>query len=127
MRRLLSALFTLAIFYAAASVAAGFLLPSLLLHPPVPVRTLADRDAVLARLAGKDGRWTEHALRGSGGAALDLYWLHRPKSKGVVITLHGFGDDAWGSAERLMDLPDWDGAVFTFRGRDAHPDIPCTL
>lgn len=127
MRRLLSALFALAIFYAAASMAAGFLLPSLLLHPPSPARTLADRDAVLARLAGKDGRWTEHALQGGGGVPLDLFWLHRPGSKGVAITLHGFGDDAWGTAGRLADLPDLDGAVFTFRGRDLHPDEPCTL
>ncbi|HXC16707.1 MAG TPA: hypothetical protein VNV60_04625 [Holophagaceae bacterium] len=127
MRRLLSALFALAIFYAVASVAAGFLLPSLLLHPSAPARTPMERDAVLARLAGREGRWTEHALTGGGGAALDLFWLHRPHSKGVVITLHGFGDDAWGTAGRLMDLPGWDGAVFTFRGRDVHPDIPCTL
>lgn len=127
MRRLLSALLALAIFYAAASAAAGFLLPSLLLHPPAPARTPMDRDAVLARLAGQDGRWTEHALTGGGGAPLDLFWLHRPHSKGIVITLHGFGDDAWGAAGRLMDLPDWDGAVFTFRGRDRHPEVPCTL
>lgn len=127
MRRLLSTLLALLVFYAGASVVAGFLLPSLLLHPPEPVRTLMDRDAVLARLAGDHGRWTEHALIGGGGAALDLFWLHRPGSKGVVITLHGFGDDAWGAAGRLMDLPDWDGAVFTFRGRDLHPDLPCTL
>jgi hypothetical protein len=86
-----------------------------------------ERDAVLARLAGQDGRWTEHALTGGGGAQLALFWLHRAHSKGVVITLHGFGDDAWGTAGRLMDLPGWDGAVFTFRGRDLHPGIPCTL
>ncbi|HET6329174.1 MAG TPA: hypothetical protein VFF76_00160 [Holophagaceae bacterium] len=127
MRRLLSTLFALAIFYAVASMAAGSMLPSLLLHPPAPTRTPTDRDAVFARLAGRDGRWTEHALTGGGGAVLELFWLHRPKSKGVVITLHGFGDDAWGAVGRLMDLPGWDGAVFTFRGRDVHPDIPCTL
>lgn len=127
MRRALSSLFALLIFYVAASTVAGFLLPPLLLHPPEPARTLMDRDAVLARLAGDQGRWTEHPLVGGGGAALDLFWLHRPRSKGVVITLHGFGDDAWGAAGRLLDLPDWDGAVFTFRGRDLHPDLPCTL
>lgn len=127
MRRLLSVLFALLAFYAAASGVAGFLLPPLLLHPPAPSRTLADRDAVLAGLAGEHGRWTEHALAGGGGAPLELYWLHRPGSKGVAITLHGFGDDAWGAAGRLMDLPGFDGAVFTFRGRDEHPGIPCTL
>ncbi len=127
MRRLLSTLSALLIFYAAASGVAGFLLPPLLLHPPAPSRPPAERDAVLARLAGKDGRWTEHALTGGGGMPLDLFWLHRPGSKGVAITLHGFGDDAWGAAGRLLDLPDFDGAVFTFRGRDERPAIPCTL
>ncbi|MBS1785123.1 MAG: hypothetical protein JST24_06820 [Acidobacteria bacterium] len=127
MRRLLSTLFATAIFYAATSMVAGFLLPSLLLHPPAPTRTLTNRDAFLARLAGKDGRWTEHVLIGGGGVPLNLFWLHRPHAKGVVITLHGFGDDAWGAAGRLLDLPDWDGAIFTFRGRDQHPDLPCTL
>ena len=127
MRRLLTAFIAFLVFYAGASVVAGLALPSLLLHPPVPARTLMERDAELARLAGREGRWTEHALTGGAGAALDLFWLHQPHSKGVAITLHGFGDDAWGTAGRLMDLPGWDGAVFTFRGRDQHPEIPCTL
>ncbi|HEU4951383.1 MAG TPA: hypothetical protein VFT46_05495 [Holophagaceae bacterium] len=127
MRRLLTTLLAALVFYGMASVAAGFALPDQLLHPPAPVRTAADRDAVLARLAGDDGRWTEHPLVGGGGAELDLYWLHRPGSKGVALILHGFGDDGWGTAPRLQDLPDFDGAVFTFRGRDVHPDLPCTL
>ena len=127
MRRLLTAIIAVLLFYAGASLVTGFALPGLLLDPPVPARTLMDRDAILARLAGREGRWTEHALVGGGGAALDLFWLHRPHSKGVVLTLHGFGDDAWGTAGRLADLPDWDGAVFTFRGRDLHPGVPCTL
>src|SRR5215472_8939734 len=112
MRRLLTALIAPLAFYLGVSV---------------PARTAMDRDAVMARLAGDHGRWTEHALVGGGGVALDLFWLHRPGSKGVVITLHGFGDDAWGAAGRLADLPEFDGAVFTFRGRDAHPGVPSTL
>ena len=127
MRRLLTTLLAALVFYGMASVAAGFALPDQLLHPPAPVRTAADRDAVLARLAGDHGRWTEHPLVGGGGAELDLFWLHRPDSKGVALILHGFGDDAWGTAPRLQDLRDFDGAVFTFRGRDVHPDLPCTL
>lgn len=127
MRRFLKFLLTLLIFYVGVSVAAGFALPGLLLHPPAPARTQADRDAYLDRLAGREGRWTEHALEGGGGVPLKLYWLHRPDSKGVAITLHGFGDDGWGAAGRLVDLPDFDGAVFTFRGRDLRPSEPCTL
>ena len=127
MRRLLTAFVASLVFYAGAWVVAGFLLPGLLLDPPAPARTLMERDAVMARLAGDRGRWTEHALVGGGGAELDLFWLHHPGSKGVAITLHGFGDDAWGTAARLADLPGFDGAVFTFRGRDLHPGVACTL
>jgi alpha-beta hydrolase superfamily lysophospholipase len=45
----------------------------------------------------------------------------------VAILLHGFGDDAWGSAPRLRDLPDLDVVTFTFRGRDEHPEVAATL
>lgn len=127
MRRLLTTFLALLVFYGVGSVAANFALSDQLLHPPAPQRAAADRDAVLARLAGDRGRWTEHPLVGGGGAPLDLYWLHRPGSKGVALILHGFGDDAWGTAPRLQDLPELDGAVFTFRGRDAHPEQLCTL
>jgi alpha-beta hydrolase superfamily lysophospholipase len=127
MRRLLTTLLACLVFYAGASLVAGLSLPGLLLNPPVPARTLQDRDAILARLGGDQGRWTEHGLTGGGGASLDLWRLHRPGAEGVVITLHGFGDDAWGTAGHLADFPGFDGAVFTFRGRDMHPGIPCTL
>lgn len=58
---------------------------------------------------------------------LEVWWLHRLQPKGAAIILHGFGDDAWGSATRARELPDWDTVVFTFRGRDRHPEIPSTL
>ena len=44
-----------------------------------------------------------------------------------MILLHGFGDDAFGTAPRLRDFPEWDALVFTFRGRDDHPEVPSTL
>jgi len=78
-------------------------------------------------LADNGNRWTRHEVSGGEGSQLEVWWLHRPHSKGVVILLHGFGDDAWGSASRARDLPDWDAVVFTFRGRDRHPEIPATL
>jgi alpha-beta hydrolase superfamily lysophospholipase len=127
MRRLLTSVVALLVFYAGASAVAGLSLPGLLLDPPAPARTARDRDAVMARLAGDHGRWTERTVLGGGGVPVDLYELHRPGAKGVALVLHGFGDDAWGAAGRLADLPDFDGAVFTFRGRDAHPGVPCTL
>lgn len=127
MRRLLRASIALGVFYLGATAAAGFLLPEQLLQAPLPARSEAEREALRARLAPPGTHWTSHRISGGESAPLDLWWLHRPASKGVALILHGFGDDAWGAAPRLRDLPELDAAVFTFRGRDRHPEIPSTL
>ena len=123
----LRALFALLVFYIGTSLAAGFWLPDQLLKCPMPVRSEAQRQQLRAQLASAGSRWTQHAIKGGEGVPLEVWWLHRSKSRGVAIILHGFGDDAWGSVGRANDLPDWDEVVFTFRGRDRHPDIPSTL
>ncbi|HJV22015.1 MAG TPA: alpha/beta hydrolase, partial [Holophagaceae bacterium] len=74
-----------------------------------------------------DGAWTRHDLRGAQGAPLELWWLHRPRPRGLALLLHGFGDDAWGMAPLARSLPEWDVAVFTFRGRDRHSEVFSTL
>ena len=33
----------------------------------------------------------------------------------------------WGTIGRAAELPEWDAVGFTFRGRDLHPEVPCTL
>jgi len=103
------------------------LLPQMLLNAPVPARSESDREAIRARLASPASRWEFMRLLGGENRTLDVWRLHRPGSKGVIIYLHGFGDDVWGTIGRAADLPGWDAAGFTFRGRDRHPDVPCTL
>jgi hypothetical protein len=78
-------------------------------------------------LAAPGTAWTRHDIPGGEDRPLQLWWLHRPRPKGVALILHGFGDDAWGTAPRLRDLPDLDAVVFTLRGRDLHPEVPSTL
>lgn len=127
MRLLVRLLFAALLLWAAANLLLGFLLPDHLLKVPMPQRTEADRVRIRAALAPPFTAWTRHDLQGGEGRPLQLWWLHRPQAKGVALILHGFGDDAWGTAPRLRDLPDLDAVVFTLRGRDLHPEIPSTL
>ncbi len=127
MPRLSKILILLTCLYIGGSLGAGFWLPGQLLHAPVPQRTEAERARRRAELCPPGCAWTRHGIRGGGEASLELWWLHRPSPKGVAILLHGFGDDAYGTAGRSIDLPDWDAAIFTFRGRDRHPEVPSTL
>lgn len=122
-RLLLAAL----ILWAAVNLLAGLLLPDHLLKGPVPRRSEAERQRIREDLAGPGERWTRHLVAGGEDRPLDLWWLHRPGARGVALILHGFGDDAWGTAPRLRDLPGLDAVVFTLRGRDLHPEVPSTL
>lgn len=126
--RLLLRLFLIALLlWAVLNLGLGLLLPDHLLKGPMPARTEADRARIRTELTAPFTRWTCHEIRGGEGRPLQLWWLHRPQSKGVALVLHGFGDDAWGTAPRLRDLPDLDAVVFTLRGRDLHPEVPSTL
>jgi hypothetical protein len=50
---------------------------------------------------------------------LQLWRLTRARpSAGVVLLLHGFGDDRWGTSPALKWLPSLDAAIFTYRRRD---------
>ncbi len=126
--RLLARLFlSLLLLWTGLTAVAGFLLPEQLLRCPQPTRTELQREQIRGTLAVAGSHWTQHAVRGGEGCALEVWWLHRAQPKGVVIFLHGFGDDAWGTAPRSRDLLEWDAVVFTFRGRDRHPEVPSTL
>ena len=127
MRLIFRMFFPLFVLWAGLTVAAGYALPDQLLKGPMPYRTEAQRKSIRETLTGSGSLWTCHDVTGGEGAPLEVWWLHRSNSKGVAILLHGFGDDAWGSATRAWDLPDWDAVVFTFRSRDRHPEIPATL
>lgn len=106
---------------------AGFMLPGQLLKGPLPSRTEVQRARIREAIAENGSRWSKHMVCGGEGVPLEIWWLHRPRPRGIAILLHGFGDDAWGSAARARDLPGWDAVVFTFRGRDQHPEVPSTL
>ncbi|MFN8010533.1 MAG: hypothetical protein U0P81_03930 [Holophagaceae bacterium] len=127
MRLAVRILFAALLLWAALNLLAGFVLPDHLLRAPMPQRSEAERARIRAELAAPGEAWTRHAVAGGEGRPLELWWLHRPGSTGVALILHGFGDDAWGTAPRLRDLPGLDAVVFTLRGRDVHPDVPSTL
>lgn len=127
MRLAVRLLFAALLLWAALNLLAGLLLPDHLLRGPVPRRSEAERVRIRAELAPPGATWTRHGVAGGQDRPLDLWWLRRPGSKGVALILHGFGDDAWGTAPRLRELPDLDAAVFTLRGRDLHPEVPSTL
>ncbi|WP_243300994.1 alpha/beta hydrolase [Geothrix oryzisoli] len=68
--------------------------------------------------AGSDGDpggiWTSEEVEG-----LQLWRLQRKApSPGVVLLLHGFGDDRWGTSPALKWFPGLDAAIFTYRRRD---------
>lgn len=108
-------------------VAGIWVLPPLLMERTGPVRTEHERVGIRERLCLPGCRWERMEVHGGQGASLEAWRLHRPNPVGVAVILHGSGDDAWGTAPRLQDLPEWDAVVFTFRGRDTDPALPCTL
>jgi hypothetical protein len=80
---------------------------------------LARVDATYRALAqGQDGdpggTWTSAEVDG-----LQLWRFTRARpAPGVVLLLHGFGDDRWGTSPALKWLPRLDAAIFTYRRRD---------
>jgi dienelactone hydrolase len=60
------------------------------------------------------GIWTTEEVAG-----LQLWRLRRKApAPGLVLLLHGFGDDRWGTSPALKWFPGLDAAIFTYRRRD---------
>ena len=60
------------------------------------------------------GTWQIREVEG-----LQVWTLKRPRpAPGVVLLLHGFGDDRWGTSPALRWFPDLDAAIFTYFRRD---------
>lgn len=60
------------------------------------------------------GTWSSREVEG-----LQLWCLKRARpTKGVVLLLHGFGDDRWGTSPALRWFPEHDAAIFTYLRRD---------
>lgn len=91
-----------------------------LIDPPFyRPQPLARVDATYRELAqGQDGdpggTWRSEEVEG-----LQLWRFTRPTpSPGIVLLLHGFGDDRWGTSPALKWFPGLDAAIFTYRRRD---------
>lgn len=80
---------------------------------------LARVEATYAELArggegDPGGTWSATEVDG-----LQLWTLRRARpSRGIVLLLHGFGDDRWGTSPALKWFPELDAAIFTYRRRD---------
>lgn len=127
MRLILRSLIVLAALWLGATLLAAWVLPDHLLKAPLPVRSETEVAQRLDGLQGPGGTWTEHRVAGGEGVPLRVRWLHHPRPRGVVLYLHGFGDDAFGTVGYAQSLPEWDAVMFTFRGRDMDPATPSTL
>ena len=91
-----------------------------LVDPPFyKPQSLARVEATFSDLAqgnGQDpgGRWESRQL-----GRLTLWRLRRQQpAPAVVLLLHGFGDDRWGTSPALRWFPQEDAAIFTYLGRD---------
>jgi len=84
-------------------------------HPQPLARVEASfRDLAAGDGTDPGGTWETLAV---GGRTL---WRlrRRAPAPGIVLLLHGFGDDRWGTSPALRWFPDLDAAIFTYLGRD---------
>jgi dienelactone hydrolase len=91
-----------------------------LLDPPFyHAQPIARIEATYRELAaGVDGdpggTWSKEPV-----GNLELWQFRRPfPAPGVVLLLHGFGDDRWGTSPALKYFPQLNAAIFTYRRRD---------
>jgi hypothetical protein len=85
-------------------------------YHPQPLARVAATYAELAAGSPGDpgGTWSSEEVEG-----LQLWRLRRSvPAPGVVLLLHGFGDDRWGTSPALRWFPGLDAAIFTYLRRD---------
>ncbi len=85
-------------------------------YRPQPLERVQKTFDALAQGDATDpgGVWRAEEVGG-----LQLWTLKRDTpSKGLVLLLHGFGDDRWGTSPALRWFPRLDAAIFTYRRRD---------
>jgi hypothetical protein len=85
-------------------------------YHPQPLARVEATYRDLAQGDGQDpgGVWEHQAV-----GPLTLWRLRRQApAPGVVLLLHGFGDDRWGTSPALRWFPELDAAIFTYRQRD---------
>ena len=91
-----------------------------LVDPPFyKPQALARVDATFRELAAGDGADPGGAWETRTVGAQTLWRLRRrAPAPGVVLLLHGFGDDRWGTSPALRWFPGLDAAIFTYLRRD---------
>jgi dienelactone hydrolase len=85
-------------------------------YRPQPLARVEATYRDLERGLGQDpgGLWSNEEVDG-----LQLWRLKRPTpAPGVVLLLHGFGDDRWGTSPATRWFPHLDAAIFTYLRRD---------
>lgn len=84
-------------------------------HPQPLARVEATyRDLAVGGDGDPGGTWSSAEVDG-----LQLWRLRRrDPARGLVLLLHGFGDDRWGTSPALRWFPGLDAAIFTYRRRD---------
>lgn len=85
-------------------------------YHPQPLTKVNATFASLAKGDGDDpgGTWTVREVNG-----LQVWHLQRrQRARGVVVLLHGFGDDRWGTSPALRSFPNLDAVIFTYLRRD---------
>lgn len=85
-------------------------------YQPQPLSRVEATYAALAKGGEGDpgGTWVSAEV-----GALQLWTLRRTHpGPGIVLLLHGFGDDRWGTSPALKWFPGLDAAIFTYRRRD---------
>lgn len=84
-------------------------------HP----QPLARVEATYRDLARGDGADPGGVWETFDAGPRKVWFLHRAQpAPGVVVLLHGFGDDRWGTSPALRQFPRLDAAIFTYLGRD---------
>jgi hypothetical protein len=85
-------------------------------YHPQPLARVEATFRELAEGNGSDPGGTWQTLPAAGRTI----WLlkRRKPAPGVVLLLHGFGDDRWGTSPALRWFPALDAAIFTYLGRD---------
>jgi len=85
-------------------------------YRPQPLERVQATYADLAKgdAADPGGTWRSEKVGG-----LQLWTLkRRAPAKGMVLLLHGFGDDRWGTSPALRWFPSLDASIFTYLRRD---------
>ena len=85
-------------------------------YRPQPLARVEATYRDLARGDAQDpgGVWESRAM----GDQVLWRLRRRIPAPGVVLLLHGFGDDRWGTSPALQWFPQLDAAIFTYLGRD---------